>query len=190
MSFRLMEITWWKHTSCSAFPNTKIWQKQPHAQVESSVTIWNNLMVFIKSNCFVLSLSSKFSFRSWWLVPSGVQRAAVAAGWPGRQSGGRGGGHPGQVRELGLGDELRADVQRHRPQLEAVQAGRRRLGRSELAVPLVTDPSGSGSLGILEEQLPFHPQAALQCWESRPEPFRGVLWSKWVVSPTVCVIQA
>lgn len=80
----------------------------------------------------------------------------MAAGGSGRQSGDRGGGHAGQVRQLGLGDRLRADVQRHRPQLEAVQTGRRRLGRSELAVPSAPELSASGSFGCLEKQLWFH----------------------------------
>lgn len=129
------------------------------------------------------------SFRSWWLVPAGLKWAAVAPGWSGRQSGDCRGRYPGQVRELRLGNQLYADVQRHRPQLETVQTRQHHLGRSELRVPLAPVLSGSGSFWHWEKQLRFQIRGVLWCWERRPERHYRVFWSKWVMSPTVCVIQ-
>lgn len=140
---------------------------------------------FLCCHCH-LNYPYPYSFRSWWLVPAGLKWAAVAPGWSGRQSGNCCHRYAGQVRELRLGNQLYADAQRHRPQLETIQTRRHHLGRSELWMLFVPRSSWLGSFWHLEEQLWFQIRGVMSWWESR---LCRVFCSKWVMLLIVCVIQ-
>ena len=64
------------------------------------------------------------------MVSLGHGQPAVVTAGPQGQDGGDGGGHTGALRQLGLGQQLHAPLQRHGPGLEAVPAGGRRRGES------------------------------------------------------------
>ena len=68
------------------------------------------------------------SKRGGRLVSDADRDGAVVPGGPQGQDGGDSGGHTGTLRQLGLGQQLHAPLQRHGPGLETVPARGRRRG--------------------------------------------------------------
>lgn len=75
------------------------------------------------------SLSSILPFRRRRLVSHGDGPRPLAPGGPQGADGSDGSGHAGPLRQLGLGQQLPAALQRHGPGLEAVPARGRRRGK-------------------------------------------------------------
>lgn len=75
------------------------------------------------------SFAPVLSLRGRRLVPHGDRPRPLAPGGPQGADGGDGRGHAGPLRQLGLGQQLPAALQRHGPGLEAVPARGRRRGK-------------------------------------------------------------